>query len=183
MAKMSDHWLVQYILGVIVNQALNCEFVEEANIEDMEDYPFVTFKWIDPGRETTGDWLGKHRQYTCTMQIDIRSNNKKQAMELAKQLYEVLHEVPYRRAFKQTYILPHAIGSAGNRTTLEGINYEYDYGFDCAFYVTGGMEFEEKDLKFDFREDTIESIKADGSVGDSNVSSAINVSKNNKEEI
>lgn len=175
--KMSDHYLVQYILGVIVNKAINCEFVEEANVEAMEDYPFVTFRWIDLGQETTGDWLGKHRQYECTMQIDVRSSNKRQSMELARTLYEVLHEEPYRRAFRQAYILPHTISNSSNRTTLEGINEEYDYGFDCSFYVTSGMEFEEKDLKFDFNEDLIESIKAEGGAVGTNASDAINVSK------
>lgn len=141
---LSDHFLVQYILGKLVNQVTGCELVEDANIDEMEDYPFFTFKWIDFDQEPNADWLGKHRQYICTMQIDCHSNSSVQAMSLARKLFEALHEVPYRRFFKQAYIVPQSIGNTGDRTTLQGINYDHDFGFDCSFTVTGGFEFLEK---------------------------------------
>lgn len=179
---LSDHFLVQYILGKLVNQVTGCELVEDASIDEMEDYPFFTFKWIDFDQEPNADWLGKHRQYICTMQIDCHSNSSVQAMNLARKLYEALHEVPYRRFFKQAYILPQTIGNTGNRTTLQGINYDQDYGFDCSFAVTGGFEFLEKDLNFNVEDYAIESIKGTSSVVGSDTDNAFNVSKN-KEEI
>lgn len=180
-AKLQDHFLVQYILGELVNQVTNCELVKDSNIDEMEDYPFFTFHWIDPGIETTGDWLGKHRQYKCTMQIDAHAASDLQAMNLAQRLYEALHEAPYRRFFSQCHILPDQIGNAGNRTALQGINYDNDYGFDCSFYVTSGYEFKEQDLDFTVSDETIESVKASESVTGSNINDAINVSKNKEE--
>lgn len=181
--KLQDHFLVQYILGKLVNQVTNCELVKDSTIDEMEDYPFFTFRWIDPGEETTGDWLGEHRQFTCTMQIDAHATSDSEAMNLAQRLYEALHEVPYRRFFKQAYIVPQTVGNSANRTTLQGINYDNDYGFDCSFYVTGGFLFEEKDLNFVPRDPVIESVKANGSVAGSHVGGAFSVSKNDKEEI
>lgn len=180
-AKLRDHFLVQYILGKLVNQVTNCEFIKDDNADEMDDYPFFTFHWIDPGQETTGDWLGKHRQYKCTLQIDAHATSDLQAMNLAQRLYEALHKVPYRRFFSQCHILPDRIGNAGNRTVLRGINYDNDYGFDCSFYVTSGYEFQEKDLDFTVSNETIETIKAEESVTGSNSHDAINVSKNKEE--
>ena len=178
---LSDHFLVQYILGKLVNQVTGCELVEDANIDEMEDYPFFTFKWIDFDQEPNADWLGKHRQYICTMQIDCHSNSSVQAMNLARKLFEALHEVPYRRFFKQAYIVPQTVGNASNRTTLQGINYDNDYGFDCTFYVTGGFLFERKDLNFTFQDQTIETVKADESVLGTNAKDAIFADKNKEE--
>ena len=48
--KLQDHFLVQYILGKLVNQVTNCELVKDSNIDEMEDYPFFTFRWIEIGR-------------------------------------------------------------------------------------------------------------------------------------
>lgn len=176
-----DHFLVQCILGELVKQVANCELVKDSNVDEMEYYPFFTFNWIDPGEETTVDWLGKHRQYKCTMQIDAHSNSDKEAMILAQRLYDALHEVPYRRFFKQAYIVPQNIGNAANRTTFQGINYDNDYGFDCSFYVNGGFQFKRKDLNFTFQDQTIETVKADESVIGSNYHDTINVSKNKEE--
>ena len=178
---LSDHFLVQYFLGKLVNQVTGCELVEDANIDEMEDYPFFTFKWIDFCQEPNADWLGKHRQYICTMQIDCHSNSSVQAMNLARKLFEALHEVPYRRFFKQAYIVPQTVGNASNRTTLQGINYDNDYGFDCTFYVTGGFLFERKDLNFTFQDQTIETVKADESVLGTNAKDAIFADKNKEE--
>lgn len=182
-AELRDHFLVQYILGKLVNQVTGCELVKDSSVDEMDEYPFFTFRWIDPGEETTADWLGPHRQYTCSMQIDAHASSDLQAMDLAQRLYEALHERPYRRFFSQACIMPSTIGNAGNRTVLRGINYDNDYGFDCTFYVTGGFTFQESDLNFEVEDYTIESIRAKESVIGSNSDGAISVSKNNKEEI
>ena len=163
-AELRDHFLVQYILGKLVNQVTGCELVKDSSVDEMDEYPFFTFRWIDPGEETTADWLGPHRQYTCSMQIDAHASSDLQAMDLAQRLYEALHERPYRRFFSQACIMPSTIGNAGNRTVLRGINYDNDYGFEVEDY-------------------TIESIRAKESVIGSNSDGAISVSKNNKEEI
>ena len=179
--ELRDNFLVQYILGKLVNQVTNCELVQDSSIDDMEDYPFFTFRWIDPGTDTTADWLGTHRQYTCTMQIDAHASSEPQAIDLSRRLYEALHERPYRRFFSQAYITPSVIGNAGNRTSLQGINYDNDYGFDCNFYVTGGFVFKEEDLNFTFQDQTIETVKADESVLGTNVKDAIFADKNKEE--
>lgn len=176
-----DHFLVQCILGELVNQVANCELVKDSSIDEREDYPFFTFHWIDPGKETTGDWLGLHRQFTCTMQIDAHSNSDKEAMNLAQRLYEALHEVPYRRFFKQAYIVPQTVGNAANRTIFQGINYDNDYGFDCSFYVTGGFLFNKKDLNFTFQDQTIETVKANESVLGANFKNTVIANKNEEE--
>lgn len=179
--QAQDHFLVQCILGELVNQVTNCELVKDSNIDEMEDYPFFTFRWIDPGEETTGDWLGLHRQFTCTMQVDAHAASDKDAMNLSQRLYEALHEVPYRRFFKQAHIVPQHVGNAANRTTFQGINYDNDYGFDCSFYVTSGFLFERKDLNFTFQDQTIETVKADESVLGTNTKDAIFADKNKEE--
>ena len=43
--ELKDQFLVQYILGEIVNQVCNCEMIEQNSIDEMEDYPFVTINW------------------------------------------------------------------------------------------------------------------------------------------
>ncbi|WP_046814066.1 phage neck terminator protein [Lactobacillus helveticus] len=181
-AKLQDHFLVQYILGKLVNQVTNCELVTDSNLDEMENYPFFTFHWIDLGEETTSDWLGQHRQFTCTMQVDAHATSDIEAINLAQRLYEALHEAPYRRFFKQAYIVPQTVSNTANRTTLQGVNYDNDYGFDCSFYVTGGFLFEEKDLNFTFQDQTIETVKADESVLGTNFKDAIFADKNNKEK-
>ena len=58
--------------------------------------------------------------------------------------------------------MPQKITNTSNRTTLSGINYDNDYGFDCSFLVNGNFTFQEEDLQFDFDEQDIESINAAG---------------------
>lgn len=160
--ELRDHYLVQYILGKIVNYVCNCELVEQNNIDEMEDYPFVTFNWITLNNPTTSDWLKDHPQYVCTMQVDIHATTSIEALELAGKLYTALHESPYARAFKQAQIVPQKITNTSNRTTLSGINYDNDYGFDCSFLVNGNFTYQEEDLQFDFDETEIKSINAAG---------------------
>ena len=160
--ELKDHYLVQYILGKIVNHVCNCELVEQNNIEEMEDYPFVTFNWITLNNPTTSDWLKDHPQYVCTMQIDVHATTSIEALELSSKLYSALHESPCIRVFKQAQIVPQKITNTSNRTALSGINYDNDYGFDCSFLVNGSFIFEEKDLQLDFSETEIKSISAAG---------------------
>lgn len=160
--ELRDHYLVQYILGKIVNHVCNCELVEQNNIEEMEDYPFVTFNWITLNNPTTSDWLKDHPQYVCTMQIDVHATTSIESLELSSKLYSALHESPCIRAFKQAQIVPHKITNTSNRTALSGINYDNDYGFDCSFLVNGNFTYQEKDLQFDFSETEIKSISAAG---------------------
>ena len=160
--ELRDHYLVQYILGKIVNHVCNCELVEQNNIEEMEDYPFVTFNWITLNNPTTSDWLKDHPQYVCTMQIDVHATTSIEALELSSKLYSALHESPCIRAFKQAQIVPQKITNTSNRTALSGINYDNDYGFDCSFLVNGNFIYQEKDLQFDFSETEIKSISAAG---------------------
>ena len=157
---LSDHFLVQYILGKLVNQVTGCELVEDANIDEMEEYPYVTFTWIEPEKETTTDWLGEQRQYVCHLQIDVHATKPLEAQELAERIFVALHEDAFRRLFKQANIVPQEITNTSNRTTMIGINYDQDYGFDCSFLVNRGQEFKEKDLDWSVDQETITSITA-----------------------
>lgn len=181
----SDQELVQLILGEIVNQVCKCEMVDQSNIDEMEDYPFVTFNWIDPGRETTADWLGEHTQYNCTMQVDVHATSSSQALQLAKELHDALRSNPYRRFFSQANIMPEVIGNSGNRTSLAVLNYDYDFGFDCTFTVTSGFSYKIKDLNFVVSNSTIDTVKAKENVIGSNTDNtddATLITKNNREE-
>ena len=77
--------------------------------------------------------------------------------------------------------MPQTVGNASNRTTVQGINYDTDYGFDCPFYCTGGFLFERKALYFTFQDQTIETVKADESVLGTNAKDAIFADKNKEE--
>lgn len=159
-AELSDHYLVQYILGNLISQVVDCPLVKQDNIDKMSKYPFFTFKWIDPGKESTTDWLGEHRQYICTMQIDAHAESSLQAMKLAKKIYEALHTDGYRRFFKQAKIIPLNITNASDRTTLSGINYDNDFGFDCSFSVISGFVYQQADLNFEYEDLDIKSVSA-----------------------
>lgn len=158
--ELKDHYLIQFILGKLVNYICNCELVNQNNIEGMEDYPFFTFNWITLNAPTTTDWLRDHPQYVCTLQIDAHATNEVEALELATKLFNALHQSNYIRSFIQTQIVPQNITNTSNRTVLSGINYDNDFGFDCSFLVNGGNVFQERDLQFNFEDTDIESIKA-----------------------
>lgn len=180
--ELKDQFLVQYILGELVNKVCECEMVEQDSIEEMEDYPFVTFNWIDFDTPTTSDWLGEHKQYTCTMQIDVHATKSYESAKLAEKLFNALHEDVYRRFFKQANILPINISNTSNRTVLSGINYDQDYGFDCSFSIIGGYVYQPSDLNFEVSDSVIESVRAKPNVIGSKINDDINVSKNDKEE-
>lgn len=180
--ELKDQFLIQYILGELVNKVLKCEMVEQDSIEEMEDYPFVTFNWINFDNPTTVDWLGEHKQYICTMQVDVHANKSYQAASLAQTLYNALHEDVYRRFFKQANILPINITNTSNRTALSGINYDNDFGFDCSFSIIGGYVYQSSDLNFDVVDSAIESVRAKPNIIGSKINDDINVSKDDKEE-
>ena len=157
---LKGNFLVTYILGKLVNMICNCEMVQRENIDEMEEYPYVTFTWIEPEKETTTDWLGEQRQYVCHLQIDVHATKPLEAQELAERIFVALHEDAFRRLFKQANIVPQEITNTSNRTTMIGINYDQDYGFDCSFLVNRGQEFKEKDLDWSVDQETITSITA-----------------------
>lgn len=158
--ELSDHFLIQYLLGKIVNHVCQCELVEQNNIAHMEEMPFVTFTWITFNQPTTSDWLTDHPQYLCTIQIDVHAASEESASLLAQKMFTKLHQSAYQRIFTQAQIVLQKISNTSNRTILAGINYDNDFGFDCSFLVNGGNQFQENDLQFDFEDTDIESIKA-----------------------
>lgn len=157
--ELKDHFLIQFILGKLVNYVCRCELVERNSIEEMSEYPFVTFNWITPVAPTTSDWLKDHPQYVCTMQIDVHATTTTEAMDLSLKLFNALHESNFVRSFHQAQIVPQRITNTSNRTALSGINYDNDYGFDCSFLINSGFVFKESDLRFDYIDTTIESVK------------------------
>lgn len=157
--ELKDHFLIQFILGKLVNYVCGCELVERNSIEEMSEYPFVTFNWITPAAPTTSDWLKDHPQYVCTMQIDVHATTTTEAMDLSLKLFNALHESNFARSFYQAQIVPQKITNTSNRTALSGINYDNDYGFDCSFLISSGFVFKESDLQFDYRDTTIKSVK------------------------
>lgn len=166
--ELRNHYLVQYILGKLVNYVCQCELVEQNTIDEMEDYPFVTFNWLTLNAPTTSDWLKDHPQYVCTMQIDVHAKRSIEALELADKLFQALHRSAYRRSFMQAQIVPQKITNTSNRTALSGINYDNDFGFDCSFLVNGNFTYQEKDLQFDYSDINIESVKAAGNISVTN---------------
>lgn len=162
---LRDHYLIQYILGKVVNHACNCELVNRANIDEMENYPFFTFSWIDFINKTTTDW---RQQYTCVIQVDVHSSDPDQGLELATRLYSALQEDTYRRWFKQAEIVPVQTTSPSDRTALRGINYDNDAGFDCSFLVNS-KTFEENDLTFVYSDVDIESVANTGAIAESDL--------------
>lgn len=157
--ELKDHFLIQFILGKLVNYVCRCELVERNSIEEMSEYPFVTFNWITPVAPTTSDWLKDHPQYVCTMQIDVHATTTTEAMDLSLKLFNALHESNFVRSFHQAQIVPQRITNTSNRTALSGINYDNDYGFDCSFLINSGFVFKKSDLRFDYIDTTIESVK------------------------
>lgn len=156
--ELKNHYLIQFILGKIVNYVCNCEMVAQNQIDDMEDYPFVTFNWITLETPTTSDWLGKHQQYKCTLQVDVHASSEIEALELSNELFNALHEDRFVRSFTQAQIVPQKVTNTSNRTALSGINYDNDFGFDCSFLVNGNLVFTQDELKFDYFDTNIEKI-------------------------
>ena len=157
--ELKDHYLIQYILGKLVNHVCECELVSANNIDEMENYPFVTYNWITLEAPTTPDWLKDHPQYVCKLQIDVHATSEIEALQLSTKLFNALHESNYVRTFEQAQIVPQKITNTSNRTALSGINYDNDYGFDCSFLVNSNFIYKKDELNFDYEDTTISSIK------------------------
>lgn len=157
--ELKDHFLVQFILGNLVEQVCGCEFVPSQSIDEIDSYPFVSFNWITLGTDTTSDWLKGHPQYICTMQIDIHATSNEEASSLATKLYSALKERSYRELFTQAHIVPQDISNTSNRTVLMNENIDHDFGFDVTFLVTGGFVYELDELNFVTSNEVIESLK------------------------
>lgn len=180
--KLQDQFLLAYILGETVQKVCGVPLVTQQNTELMQDYPFFTYNFVTLEEDETADWVGtKGRTYTCLVQIDCHSNEPygdKGANDLARRLYEALHEAPYRRFFTQADIVPQTFTQTSNRTTAWGVNYDYDFGFDCSFFVRGGVVYDQSQLNFEYSSTTIDSVKT----ADTVTSSAVNVERKEGEK-
>ena len=166
--QLSDHFLVAFIFGNLVNQVLGCDAILQDQVTDRQEYPFVTFNFVILDQEETSDWKHGHN-YRTMMQIDCHATDAFSAMSMAQKLYESLHMEGYRRFFTQAHVVPQNIDRTASRTILEGINYDYDYGFDVTYLLQSGVTYQAQDLSFVFNETTIESTNAVDMTTNSNV--------------
>lgn len=142
--------LIAFILSNVVEQACDCELILQNTVDEMTQYPFITFQVISPENDSTSDWLEDDRQFTVDFQIDAHAGDFYTANDKAMKLYEALHDYGYRRFFRQANIVVTSTTQTSNRTVLEGINYDYDVGFDCSFLVTGLRDYKDTDLNFSY---------------------------------
>ena len=91
--------LIAFILGNVVEQACGCEFILQNTVDEMTQYPFITFQIISPENDSTSDWLEDDRQFTVDFQIDAHAGDFYTANDIAMKLYEALHDYGYRRFF------------------------------------------------------------------------------------
>lgn len=156
--ELSGLPLALFILQEVSKQAINCKVYPQNRTASISEYPFVSYNIVVPEIETTGDWLGEARQYTAVVQLDVHASNQVQAMQLSEALYEALHDVGYRRFFKQAGILPSNMTNTSNRTVLTDQNYDQDFGFDCSFLITGTKKYDTSQLDFEYSETDILSV-------------------------
>lgn len=166
--ELRDHFLVSFIFGKLVKQVLGCDAILADQVGERQDYPFVTFNFVILDQEETSDWRHGHN-YRTLMQVDCHATSAFSAMQMAQKLYEAMHMEGYRRFFIQAGVVPQNIDHTASRTVLEGINYDYDYGFDVTYLVQSGVVYSAKDLAFVFDETTIESVKTADLVSDSTI--------------
>lgn len=163
--ELRDHYLVAYILGELVERVLGCDLIAQADTGDREEYPFVTFSFITMESDETSDWLEDGMVYTTQLQLDCHADNLYQATQMAQELHSALCGRTYRNWFKSVDIVPQRVLGTSNRTALEGINYDYDFGFDMEFSVKS-KAWTEDQLNFEVipADEAIESV----GVSDSN---------------
>ena len=123
-----------YILQQVVKQSLGCDLYYQNTVDDRSDYPFVTYNFIMPEQDTTGDWLGQGRQYETHLQIDCHATSTLKSMNMADTLFTALHEIQYQAYFEQAGIEPEQIENTSDRTVIAGSFYDYRFGFDCSFF-------------------------------------------------
>lgn len=167
--------LIAFILGNVVEQACGCELILQSTVDEMTQYPFITFQVISPENDSTSDWLEDDRQFTVDFQIDAHAGDFYTANDIAMKLYEALHDYGYRRFFRQANIVVVSTTQTSNRTTLEGINYDHDVGFDCSFLITGLRDYKDTDLNFSYDKFNMRTASA----GTANVTNGTVTSKGN----
>lgn len=152
---MSEHQLLAQILTEIAAQSCSDQgitrndFLASEVATGRNKFPFLTFGIIINDSEITSDWLDK-RLYETTWQIDAHSSDYWQAQQLAQKFYEALNDPGYRRFLKQCHMVPKEVSNPGSRNALEGVNYEYVFGFDAAFQITAGLSYDISSLDFTY---------------------------------
>ena len=171
--QLKDNLLLTSIIQQLVKERLDCDLLYQNLVSDRPQYPFVTYSFIVPEQETTGDWLGMGRQYISHLQIDCHADNAIQAMDMANDLWNALQSGVYRSYFEQADIEPGQFTNTSDRTILAGINYDYRFGFDCSFLMSnGGHVYSPDDLRFQAQPETeIKTVQL-SDAGDSEVISA-----------
>ena len=161
-----------YILQQVVKQSLGCDLYYQNTVDDRSDYPFVTYNFIMPEQDTTGDWLGQGRQYETHLQIDCHATSTLESMNMADTLFTALHEIQYQAYFEQAGIEPEQIENTSDRTVIAGSFYDYRFGFDCSFLVcNGGRVYKPEELDFTPTPDTdIRHVQIKDTGGQSDVS-------------
>lgn len=166
--ELKGSYLVVFILAKIVDREFGSKIVPYNNPGKQPSHPYVTYHPISPHDYTTFD----HRpdQYYVRMQLDVHTSDPIMASDMAAQLLEALtNSQGYRNWFDQVNVVPTPLPNNKTKiqdhTTLPGINYDNAYGFYFDFLISrADLVYEEKDLKFDFEENTIESIRANSEV-------------------
>lgn len=133
--ELRDHYLLAYIMGVLVEQIFSCPLVLQDQVDDRVEYPFVTFNFISLENDETSDWIEEGRVYTADIQLDCHARSFYEANSMASKLFSALRGKTYRNYFEQADIVLRRLYSTANRTVLEGTNYDYDVGFDAQFAI------------------------------------------------
>lgn len=156
---LSDQQLLIEILSKVTERACNTPLIAADLASGRTEYPFFTFSIIQADQEITSDWINKHRIYNCYIQVDAHADDFWQACNLSQKLFEALNDPGYRRFFSQCDIVPGQLSNSASRSVLEGVNYDYDFGFDVLFQVRAGYKFDIGQLNFDYSAETsIESV-------------------------
>ncbi|MGO2858850.1 hypothetical protein LASUN_13020 [Lentilactobacillus sunkii] len=170
----SGKQLLVHCLSEIVKQSTGQFFYANELTTDRPTYPFMTFQTVIDDHETLADFPD-HRTYEIVLQLDAHSTDYWEANQLAKELYEALHDPSYRRMLKQCRMTVGTTNDVLSHNAMLGANYDYAVGFDATFVVTSGLTFESDDLDFTYSpHTTIEST----TVTDGNNGSQININKN-----
>lgn len=161
-------YLVVFILAKIVDREFGCKIVPYNNPGKQPSYPYVTYHPINAHDYTTSD----HRsdQFYVQLQLDAHTNDPIMASNMATQLLDALtNSQGYRNWFDQVNVVPTPLpknkSGIQDHTTLPGINYDNAYGFYFDFLISrADLVYQEKDLNFDFEEETIESVRANSKI-------------------
>ncbi len=161
-------YLVVFILAKIVDREFGCKIVPYNNPGKQPSYPYVTYHPINAHDYTTSD----HRsdQFYVQLQLDAHTSDPIMASDMATKLLDALtNSQGYRNWFDQVNVVPTPLpknkSEIQDHTTLPGINYDNAYGFYFDFLISrADLVYQEKDLNFDFEEETIESVRANSKI-------------------